>query len=211
MPFPRLHAIVDDELSGRAGWDPVDLACAYWDGGARFLQIRAKRADSRSFLTLVDSILERLRARGAATETIVIVNDRADIARVAGASGVHVGQDDLRPADARRILSGGAIVGLSTHTPEQIAASAAEPVDYIAIGPVFGTRSKETGYEPVGLSRVADTAGSGHPVVAIGGITLDSCAEAIRAGAAAVAVISDLLAGGNPERRVREYLHRLNA
>jgi thiamine-phosphate pyrophosphorylase len=208
-PLPRLCAIVDADSARQRGWDPVDLACACWDGGGRFLQIRAKQASSRDLLTLVDAVIAALRARGAGDDTIVIVNDRPDIARLSGASGVHVGQDDVRPADARRILVPGALVGLSTHTTAQIESARDEPVDYIAIGPVFGTRTKDTGYEAVGLPRVSEAAAGSHPVVAIGGITLDNAPSVIQAGAASVAVISDLLTGGHPERRVRAYLDAL--
>lgn len=206
----RLNAIIDTGVASRHTHDPVDLARAYWDGGARFLQVRAKHATSRELLTLIDAVLAALSARGAGADTIVIVNDRADVARIAGASGVHVGQEDLPPSGVRRVLAGPAIVGLSTHTPAQVAASAAEPVDYIAIGPVFGTSTKETGYDAVGLQRVRDAAAGARPVVAIGGITLDNAAAVIAAGAASAAVISDLLTGGDPERRVRAFLDELS-
>jgi thiamine-phosphate pyrophosphorylase len=107
------------------------------------------------------------------------------------------------------------IVGLSTHTPEQIAAAVREPIDYLAIGPVFGTTTKATGYDAVGLERIREAVAAatprGLPVIAIGGITLDRAVEVFRAGVQSVAVISDLLATGNPEGRVREYLTRLDA
>jgi thiamine-phosphate pyrophosphorylase len=152
-------------------------------------------------------------ARAAASNAIVIVNDRSDIARLAGAAGVHVGQDDLLPADARTILGPSAIVGLSTHTRAQIAAAVVEPVSYVAVGPVFGTATKDTGYTAVGIElvrRAADAAlQHGLPVVAIGGITLARARSAIDAGAASVAVISDLLATGDPAARVRAYLEAL--
>ena len=211
MRFPRLNAIVDADIAARHDWRPVDLACAYWDGGARFLQIRAKQASSRDFLVLVEGVIEELTARGAGSDTIVIVNDRADVARLAGAAGVHVGQEDLAPADVRSVIGGAVIVGLSTHTPEQIAASAGEPVDYIAIGPVFGTATKDTGYAAVGLERVQLAARGPHPVVAIGGITLEQAPSVIQAGAAAVAVIGDLLRTGDPVGRVHAYVRALDA
>lgn len=209
ISLPRLNAIVDADVAAAYGWRPLDLACAYWDGGARFLQIRAKRASGRELLALVDSILEALATRGASGGTLVVVNDRADVARIAGASGVHVGQEDLSPAEVRRVLGGPAVVGLSTHTPEHIRASLEDPVDYIAIGPVFGTRTKDTGYTAVGLPRVTEAAATGRPVVAIGGITLETCARVLAAGAASVAVISDLLTGGDPERRVGAFADAL--
>jgi thiamine-phosphate pyrophosphorylase len=150
-------------------------------------------------------------AAAAACDATVIVNDRVDLARLSGAAGVHVGQDDLPVAAARVQLGPRAIVGTSTHTVEQIDAAMREPVTYIAVGPVFGTQTKDTGYTAVGLAlvgaalkRVGDV-----PVVAIGGITLETAPAAIQAGAAQVAVISDLLTGGDPAARVRRFVDRL--
>jgi thiamine-phosphate pyrophosphorylase len=144
----------------------------------------------------------------------VIVNDRADIAALAGADGVHVGQDDLPPRDVRRVAGDAVMVGLSTHTLEQVDLALDAPISYLAIGPVFGTATKATGYEPIGLDRVVSAArrasARGLPLVAIGGITLDRAAAVIEAGAASVAVISDLLAGNDPESRVRAYTERLS-
>ena len=145
---------------------------------------------------------------------MVIVNDRADIATLSGAAGVHLGQDDLEPAFARRLLGGDAVIGMSTHSLDQVRAAAKMPVDYIAVGPIFGTTTKETGYGATGTAFVSEAAavarGAGSkPIVAIGGITLDRAPDVIRAGAVSVAVISDLLSTGNPEARVRDYLRRL--
>ena len=130
---------------------------------------------------------------------------------MSGAAGAHVGQDDLAPRAVRQTLGPGAIVGYSTHTTAQVEAASTEPVTYIAIGPVFGTRTKATGYEPVGLALVSDAArvSRGLPVVAIGGITLETAPAVIEAGASSVAVISDLLAGGDPAARVRAFLDAL--
>ena len=144
----------------------------------------------------------------------VIINDRADIARLAGADGVHVGQDDLRPAAVRELLGDAAELGLSTHTSAQLARAVLEPVSYVAVGPVFGTATKATGYAPIGLEIVreaaARTRASELPLVAIGGITLENAVSVLDAGAASVAVISDLLAAGNPEARVRAFVERLS-
>jgi thiamine-phosphate pyrophosphorylase len=140
----------------------------------------------------------------------VIVNDRADIARFAGAAGVHVGQDDLTPAQVRAVLGRDAIVGVSTHTPEQLDRALQEPIAYVAVGPVFGTNTKATGYEPIGVEAVraaARKAAARHvPLVAIGGISRDRVRSVLDAGASSVAVISDLLSGGDPAARVREFL-----
>lgn len=187
------------------------LAEACLAGGARFLQIRAKHTPSGALLQICEQVVAAARPAGA----VVIVNDRADIAALAQAAGVHVGQDDLDPADARRILGGFAVVGMSTHSVEQARAAARAPVDYIAVGPVFSTSTKVTGHTAVGTALVSDVRamldkeGIEKPIVAIGGITLERAAAVIRAGAASVAVISDLLSTGNPEARVREYLSAL--
>ena len=207
MKLARLQAIVDIDVAERAGWAPLDLARAFLDGGALFLQVRAKQLPSGQFLSLCDGVVAAARAYDA----IVIVNDRIDLARLSGAGGVHVGQEDLPAAAARAQLGDGAIVGTSTHTMEQIARAVGEPVTYIAVGPVFGTTTKDTGYNAVGLEMVSAAAQqvAGLPVVAIGGITLDTASAAIEAGASSVAVISDLLTGGDPAARVRSFVDRL--
>jgi thiamine-phosphate pyrophosphorylase len=187
------------------------LTDAYLAGGARFLQIRCKHASSAAFLAMCEDVVARARPHDAT----VIVNDRADIAALAGAGGVHVGQEDLDPASVRRLVGRSAIVGLSTHCADQVREALGLPVDYIAVGPVFGTTTKDTGYREVGLQLVRDAAAivrqanAVTPIVAIGGITLERAADVIGAGAASVAIISDLLSTGDPEGRVREYLRAL--
>jgi thiamine-phosphate pyrophosphorylase len=204
-----LYVICDADVCARAGWTVETFAAACLDGGARLLQIRAKHASSRELLDTSLAVVERARAYGAA----VVINDRADIARIAGAAGVHVGQDDLSVAHVRSLLEPSAVIGLSTHTPDQIDSALVEPITYVAIGPVFGTATKETGYDAVGLSRVQLAARAAAtrnlPVVAIGGITLARAAEVVEAGAASVAIITDLLATGDPKARVRAYLEVL--
>jgi thiamine-phosphate pyrophosphorylase len=213
LRLPRLNAILDDEVARRAGWTIGDLCRACLAGGARFLQVRAKRLPSGPFLDVCDEVMTLARPHGAT----VIVNDRADVARLCGAAGVHVGQEDLQPVDVRMMVGQSAIVGLSTHTVAQVRDAITRPVDYLAVGPVFGTGTKDTGYAAVGLDFVreavtlarGDERASSRPVVAIGGITLDRARTVIDAGAASVAVISDLFATGDPESRVREYLRTL--
>jgi thiamine-phosphate pyrophosphorylase len=155
---------------------------------------------------LCDDVV-RLAAPYAAA---VIVNDRADIGYLSGAAGVHVGQDDLPPAAVRRLLGHAAIVGYSTHDAGQLEVALREPVTYVAVGPVFGTRTKDTGYAAVGLElvRTAHALAHGRPVVAIGGITLETAPSVIAAGAACVAVIGDLLVG-DPRARVAAYIAEL--
>lgn len=207
----RLYAIVDAAVAAHAGWDVVDLAAAYVDGGARLLQLRAKDLPGRNVLRWTDAIAVRLQSYPG---TVLITNDRVDVALAAGVPNVHVGQDDLSPDDVRALVGPEGLVGLSTHTPEQIAAACAMPIDYLAVGPVFGTRTKLTGYDAVGLDLVrhaaqAAAAVGSLPVVAIGGITAERSAAVIEAGASAVAVIGGLLDGGDPAGAVRRYLSAL--
>jgi thiamine-phosphate pyrophosphorylase len=202
-----LHAIVDVDASRRTGLHPLDVARAFLAGGARMLQLRAKTLDSGSFLQLADACVAAVRPYNAT----LIINDRTDIALLSDAAGVHVGQDDLPPAAVRRLVGENKIVGFSTHSLAQIEVAMRAPVSYVAIGPVFGTTSKDTGYDAIGLDLVAAAAklAGKIPVVAIGGITLDNAPSVTAAGAASVAVIGDLLGGGDPERRVRAFLQSL--
>lgn len=207
-PFPRLYAIVDVEVCAAAGRAPLDVVRAFLAAGVRLIQLRAKLLAGGPFLDLALAAVAEADAAGAA----IVVNDRADIALLARAPGLHVGQDDLTPADARRVVGPDTWLGLSTHTEEQWTGALGAPISYLAIGPVFGTGTKATGYEAVGLNTVgqvaAAAAGRGLPIVAIGGITLDRAPAVIAAGASAVAVISDLLVG-LPEARARAFLGAL--
>ncbi len=209
LTLSPLYVICDVDVCAGAGWPLVDFATACLDGGATLLQIRAKAWTGQALLDTAAAVVELARGADAA----VIVNDRADIARMAGAAGVHVGQDDLSPHAVRQIVGRDALVGLSTHTESQWSSAVEEPVSYIAVGPVFGTQSKETGYEPLGLEIVsraaACSASRDLPLVAIGGITLGRAKAVVDAGAHAVAVISDLLATNDPTTRVRQFLREL--
>lgn len=208
MQLPRLYAIVDEEVATRHGFAVPELAEAYLRAGVRLLQVRVKRAPSGTFLAWCDAVVAAARPMGA----LVIVNDRADLAVLSEADGVHVGQDDLPVEAARRLVGESKLVGLSTHTVEQIEAGVKLPLSYLAVGPVFETGTKETGYTARGLDLVRHAArvAAPRPVVAIGGITLERAPAVLEAGAASVAVISDLLTGGDPERRAREFLVRLS-
>ena len=201
--------IVDAECAAEAGWTPVDLADAYLRGGARFLQLRAKTMSTAAMLDAASAIVSRAHRAGA----IVIVNDRADIGRLS-AAGVHLGQDDLSARDARRVVGDRAIVGVSTHTIAQLERALDEPISYVAIGPVFATATKDAGYRALGLDLVraaAERAGRREiPLVAIGGITIETARAVVDAGAAAIAVIADLLVGGDPEARMRAFSERLS-
>jgi thiamine-phosphate pyrophosphorylase len=206
----RLNAILDADAAAAAGWPILDLAAAYLRGGARFLQLRAKAMPGDAFLATASALVQLAHRHGAR----LVINDRADIARLASADGVHVGQEDLAPAAVRTLAGKEAVVGLSTHTLEQVAEAVLQPVTYVAIGPVFGTTTKATGYERIGLDLVRQAAGltaaRALPLVAIGGITADNAASVLAAGAASVAVIGDLLSTGDPEARVRAFLDRLS-
>jgi thiamine-phosphate pyrophosphorylase len=198
-----LYAILDVDVAAARGWAPLDLARAFLEGGARLIQLRAKRLGSGPLVELTEQLVALARPYGGR----LVVNDRADVARIGGAAGVHVGQDDLEAAAARAIVGADGLVGLSTHTAEQIDAALRQPISYLAVGPVFGTATKDTGYSPIGLDlvrRAAARAGS-IPVVGIGGIDLQRAPEVLAAGAAAVAVISDLVTD-DPAARVRAYL-----
>jgi thiamine-phosphate pyrophosphorylase len=193
--FPRLYAILDIDLLEQRRLDPLRVLDVWLDAGVRLIQLRAKTMASGATLVLAETIVERTRAAGAR----FIVNDRADIATLAGADGVHLGQDDLRPADVRRVLlPPPAIVGLSTHNDTQARDACAQPISYLAIGPVFATTSKARPDPVVGLDgvRMAVACATPHAlsVVAIGGITLERAPSVIAAGASSVAIISDLLA-----------------
>jgi thiamine-phosphate pyrophosphorylase len=189
----------------------LDVAAEFLAGGATFIQLRAKQRSSAWLLDTAQELVELSRKTGGR----ILVNDRADIARLADAAGVHIGQDDLAPSYVRQILGADRIIGFSTHSIAQLDLAMQQPIDYVAVGPVFGTASKDTGYDVVGLTLVKEAAARARPrgvdVIAIGGITLDRAEDVFRAGATSVAVISDLLNTGDPRARVREYLDKLAA
>ena len=187
-PRPFLYPIVDVAALGERAVGSVVAALAA--GGAKVVQFRAKGLSDRRFLDLAAEALAAARAGGAA----LIVNDRPDVALILGADGVHLGQDDLDPRAVRPLLPPGALLGVSTHNLEQVERAAGAPVDYLAIGPVFPTRSKAAPDPVVGLEMVrkarALVTGS---LVAIGGITEENARSVVDAGADGVAVISALL------------------
>ena len=200
LVFPRLYAIIDPSLLTIS---ELDLAEALAGSGVELIQYRNKTASSRQFFEISRQLAKALGPRGVR----LIVNDRPDIAMLAGAGGVHVGQDDLSPEDARAICGPDRWVGVSTHTLEQLAAADRTSADYIAIGPIFPTATKKNPDPVVGteLLRKARKM-TKKPLVAIGGITLERAAEVYRAGADSLAVIRDLTCAPNPAVRAREYL-----
>jgi len=205
--LPGLYPVLDVDLCRARRLEPLVVLEAFLAGGARVIQLRDKDPSSGARLERADAAVSLARRAGAR----LIVNDRADLARLSGADGVHVGQEDLPVDEARRIVGPDRLVGISTHDDAQIAAAVRTSADYIAVGPIYGTISKDTGYTARGLDLVRHAVrASALPVVAIGGITLERAPEVIAAGAASVAVISDLLAGGDPAARVRMFLGALS-
>lgn len=188
MTLPRLYPILDTAALARRNCPVVTAAEAMLEGGARILQFRHKGHFTRAVFEQAGQVAVLCRKAGA----LFIVNDRADIALLLEA-GVHVGQDDLPAADARRLLGPERVLGLSTHTREQFAAALAEPVDYLAFGPIFLTGSKEKPDPAVGLEGLRGVRGlTARPLVAIGGIQRSNVLEVFACGADAVAVIGDL-------------------
>ena len=198
----RFYPILDSGLLARAGVDALDLARALVAAGARLIQFRHKALYTREAFEQAKAIGRIVQQAGGR----YVVNDRADIALMLGADGVHLGQEDLPPAAVRTIAGDKLIVGFSTHNEEQLRAGDREPVDYLAIGPIFGTASKENPDPVVGVGelrrlRVVTT----KPLVAIGGITRERARGVLEAGADSLAVLSDL-AGEDLAARAREWV-----
>jgi thiamine-phosphate pyrophosphorylase len=191
--FSGLHVLADDDP--RWPHDPIAQARAACAGGARVVQLRAKRATDAQALAWA----RELRALTRAANVTFVLNDRVDLALASDADAVHLGQDDLPPAEAKRIAPRLAI-GRSTHDAEQLAQALAEPIDYVAYGPVFGTASKETGYAARGLAALREVASrcGDLPLVAIGGVDATSCAGVRAAGAHGFAVISAVANAADP-------------
>jgi thiamine-phosphate pyrophosphorylase len=205
LVLPRLYVILDSALLTI----PVqDCAQEFANAGVRLLQYRNKEAAARKLLSTTRELAALLVPRGVS----FIVNDRPDVAVLAGASGVHVGQDDLEPEQARGLVGKDKLVGVSTHNIEQFHAAAATSTDYIAVGPIFATSSKANPDPVVGTELIRRVRGlTAKPIVAIGGITVENAASVIDAGADCVAVISDVLRAADPGKRARQYLELLGA
>jgi thiamine-phosphate pyrophosphorylase len=183
MKLPPFYPILDADLI-----PAVPTAEALLQAGAQILQYRRKSFFSRAAFEEASRIAELCRSAGV----LFVVNDRADVAMLLDAA-VHLGQDDLPPADARRIMPATSVIGFSTHNEEQLRAGDSEPVDYLAIGPIFATRSKQNPDPIVGLDRLRTLrALTQKPLVAIGGITRELAPKVFEAGADSVAIIGDL-------------------
>jgi thiamine-phosphate pyrophosphorylase len=191
MRLPRVYPILDTASLEVRGISLCTAAAAFLEGGAAILQIRHKGHWSRDFFESARQVARLCREGGVD----LIVNDRADFAMLLEA-GLHVGQDDLSPRDARKLMGPDAVIGFSSHSASQLAAAGGEPVDYVALGPVFGTASKRNPDPVVGVDEVRRCRTLlEQPLVAIGGITRDNALEVLNAGADSVAVIASLLPG----------------
>jgi thiamine-phosphate pyrophosphorylase len=183
-----VYPILDVSLLGARS--VAETASTLLAGGARMIQLRAKQVPDLTLLELTRQALAVVRAGGG----LLIVNDRPDVALVAGADGVHVGQDDLPPAECRRLLGGGAIVGWSAHSAQDVAAADERILDYVALGPVFATSTKADAEPVVGVAAVKEARPRTRlPLVAIGGITAGNAAAVVAAGADGVAAASSLM------------------
>jgi len=205
MPFslPKLYPITDTSISGLSHAEQIERLAA---GGASLIQLREKHAFPREFYQAALEAMIVARRLGVQ----LVINDRVDIAIAVKADGVHLGQDDLPPAKARMLLGEDRIIGFSTHTLDQALEADSAPIDYIAIGPVFPTSTKENPDAIVGSAGIRGIKSRiSKPLVAIGGITLDSATSVIGAGADSVAVISDLLATADITERARRFLELL--
>lgn len=198
--IPSLYAILDPDIA------PVrltHLATQLAAAGVKLMQLRNKRDPPAEILTQARELAARLGPHGVG----FILNDRPDIAAMSDCTGVHVGQDDVPVEEARRICGPSRWVGVSTHNLDQLRLADRTSADYIAIGPIFPTSTKENPDPVVGLDFIcAARRITRKPLVAIGGITLESAAEVFRSGADSLAIIRDLAAAKDPAARAKEFL-----
>jgi len=203
--LPRLYVVLDSALLSQPA---ADVAARLMDAGVRALQYRAKNQPAREILSTARQLAQITKP----AKTALFVNDRPDIAVLAEADGVHVGQDDIAVEHARSIVGSKRWVGVSTHNREQFVRAVGSSADYVAIGPIFATSSKANPDPVVGVELLRELRPlTKKPIVAIGGILLERAAEVIEAGADSVAVIRDILAASDPARRARQFLDTLEA
>jgi thiamine-phosphate pyrophosphorylase len=205
--FPKLYPIVDGETLRARGVSVVEFARGLRKAGVMLLQYRDKTGDEQVIQDNAEAIGEVFEGSNA----WLVMNDRSDVMMLARWNGVHVGQEDMSPTDVRVVIGDGRLVGVSTHTDEQVRAAEASRADYVAIGPVFATGTKANAAAVVGLEGVRRArALTTKPLVAIGGITRENARSVIEAGADSVAVIGGLLGDGEPvEKVVRDFMEIL--
>jgi len=205
LVLPRLYVILDAALLTIPETECAEKLAA---AGVRLLQYRNKRASVRELFESSRRLSSLLIPQGVT----FVVNDRVDVALAAEASGVHVGQEDLRVEAARSVIGAGKLLGVSTHNVDQFRDAVATSADYVAVGPVFSTSTKANPDPVVGIELIRQVRSlTDKPIVAIGGITLERAAEVIQAGADSVAVISDILLAPDLGQRARQYVELLEA
>ena len=192
LRLPAIYPITDTRISGLSHAEQVEQLI---DGGATLIQLREKTASPDEFYKSAKDAVDIAHEHGVK----IIINDRVDIAMAVGADGLHLGQDDLPPSEARKLLGDAAIIGISTHHLIQAIAAKNEPVDYIAIGPIFSTLTKHDPDPVVGLERLREICSNipGFPLVAIGGIDETNFRDVLAAGAHSAAMISAVLRPSN--------------
>lgn len=207
MTLPRLYPILDADFLAARGVALDSAACALCDAGITLLQYRNKSGGPQTLLRDAEIIRDAF----SGVDCRLVMNDRADLAVLSGFGGVHVGQDDLAPADARRVVGAARWVGVSTHNEVQVRLANKTDADYIAVGPVFATGTKLDAEPVIGLDGVRRArALTAKPIVAIGGITQANARSVIETGADSVAVIGALFAADEPlEKLVRDFLKNL--
>lgn len=201
IKLPKIYPITDTRIANLSHAEQVEKLI---EGGAKFIQLREKYASSGEFYSQAEEALTIARKHSVK----IIINDRVDIALALKADGVHLGQDDLPPGNARKILGENAIIGFSTHSVSQAIEAVKLPIDYVAIGPVFVTNTKENPDEVVGLEGVKEVSQAIgiFPLVAIGGINLSNFQKVLNAGANSVAVISGIISmPENITQRLQQY------
>jgi thiamine-phosphate pyrophosphorylase len=202
LSLPPLYAMLDPEQT--RGRSAEHVLRELLSGGAKIIQLRAKKISARAFLELARHARELTRAHGCR----LIINDRVDVALACGADGVHLGQEDL-PLHAARQLLPAKIIGISTHDLEQAKQAQDGGADYIGFGPMYGTATKQTGYSARGVAMLREIRKAVQiPIVAIGGITEANAAEVWQAGADSAAIISDILAGEDITAKVQRICDR---
>lgn len=200
--LPKIYPITDTRIAKLSHAEQVKKLI---EGGAEIIQLREKHASPKDFYEFAKEALKRARQH----KVKIIINDRVDIALALKADGVHLGQDDLPPEHARKILGEKAIIGFSTHNLEQAVRAVQLPIDYLAIGPVFATRTKENSENVVGIEGIKNVreAIGGFPLVAIGGITFENFREVLQSGADSVAVVSHLMSNADKiTEKMKQFL-----